>query len=170
MTRPTKHPKSGVYRVRLVIPQGLRETAKATFGVRRELVRSLGTKDGAEARKLAPSAIAGLQERLDAIRAAHEGREVPMSEQAVQALAGLFYRSEIDKHGANPGSAQTWVATQDFLLNQADIVDREPWEDPSEPDHSYTPVVLEEDRPRATQLVVDAGHTPSPANVERVAR
>ncbi len=48
ITQPTKHPKTGGYRVRKAVPKDLR----AVVG-KREPVRSLGTKDAAEARRLA---------------------------------------------------------------------------------------------------------------------
>jgi hypothetical protein len=49
MIRPIKHPRTGVYRVRLEIPAPLRDTAKALFGVRREFILNLETKDPAKA-------------------------------------------------------------------------------------------------------------------------
>ena len=51
MTRPSQHPKTGIYRVRVAIPAPLRDLAKQQLGVSRELVENLRTKDPAEARK-----------------------------------------------------------------------------------------------------------------------
>ena len=45
MIRPTKHPKSGTYVLRLAIPADLGETCKRLYGVRAELRENLGTKD-----------------------------------------------------------------------------------------------------------------------------
>ena len=63
MTRPTKHPKTGVYRIRKGVPKALR----AAVG-RRELIRSLGTKDRAEAKRLAPPVLAEFEAILSAAR------------------------------------------------------------------------------------------------------
>lgn len=64
MTRPTKHPKTGVYWIRKGVPKALR----AAVG-KRELIRSLGTKDCAEAKRLAPPILA----EFDGILAAARG-------------------------------------------------------------------------------------------------
>ena len=45
MSRPTKHPRTGVYRVRVAIPAHLRSITKVQHGVAREFIRSLHTKD-----------------------------------------------------------------------------------------------------------------------------
>ncbi|WP_353850973.1 DUF6538 domain-containing protein [Acidiphilium sp.] len=58
MTRPTRHPSSGVFRLRKVIPESLRDAAERLFGVRREFIENLGTKNEAEARRRAPAALA----------------------------------------------------------------------------------------------------------------
>jgi integrase len=49
MTRPTKHPKTGFYWIRKGVPKALRVVVG-----KRELIRSLGTKDCAVAKRLAP--------------------------------------------------------------------------------------------------------------------
>lgn len=54
MTSPTKHPGSGVYRIRITIPLHLRGITTRTLGRRVEFIRTLGTKDPCEARRLAP--------------------------------------------------------------------------------------------------------------------
>jgi len=48
MTRPTRHPRTGIYWVRKGVPKALH----AHLG-RWELAQSLGTKDPAEAKRLA---------------------------------------------------------------------------------------------------------------------
>ena len=89
MTRPTKHPKTGIYRLRLLIPPHLRDAAKATLGVGHELIANLKTKDEREARQKAPAALASLHARLAALQAAAEGRPAELTESEVNALAGL---------------------------------------------------------------------------------
>lgn len=69
MARPQKHPKTGLYRVRKVVPAELR----AVVG-RRELIESLGTKNPVEARRLHPEALARFDNILAAARASFEGR------------------------------------------------------------------------------------------------
>ncbi len=62
MTRPYAHPKTGTYWVRKVVPEALR----ARVG-KRELVRSLGTKDPREARRKAPTVLAEFDPALSDI-------------------------------------------------------------------------------------------------------
>ena len=40
MTAPTKHPKSGVYRIRTTVPLNLRGTTDRLFGVKREFTET----------------------------------------------------------------------------------------------------------------------------------
>jgi hypothetical protein len=56
MIRPTKHPKSGTYRLRLAVPKALQDACKALHGVRAELIESLHTKNCREAKRLVPAA------------------------------------------------------------------------------------------------------------------
>ena len=65
MTRPTKHPKTGVYRIRMRVPKDLR----ATLGVGDRNV-TLGTKDPKEAAAKAPILTAKLKAEFNAARAA----------------------------------------------------------------------------------------------------
>ena len=71
--RPTKHSTTGIYRVRLTIPEPLRETATRLFGAKRGLVANLETRDPREAAVRAPEAMATLRAKLETIRAAHTG-------------------------------------------------------------------------------------------------
>ena len=57
MARPTKHPKSGTYRVRVTTPPHLKDAAKKLFGAGTE---SLGTKDAREAACRGPAALVRL--------------------------------------------------------------------------------------------------------------
>ena len=52
-----------------------------------------------------------------------------MPEQAVQAIAGAFYRAESAKLAADPGLPKTWEAARDYLLNHAEIGPGEPEDD-----------------------------------------
>ena len=55
-TRPTKHPRTDIYRVRIRIPAPFRILAKERFGQGAEFIESLGTKDAALAKERAPAA------------------------------------------------------------------------------------------------------------------
>ena len=116
MTRPTRHPKSGVYRLRKAIPIQLRPVAKRLFGVERELVVSLGTTDAAEARRLAPRHIDDLERRMAAIRAAADNPPQSLSHMQVHAVAGLWYKDRIAACEATPGDRESWELQHEHLL------------------------------------------------------
>lgn len=99
-TRPTLHPKAGVFIVRKAIPRPL---AKSLFGVRAEFIENLGTKDEAEARKLAPAALARAEAKLATLRKAQAEAPAVLSEEDAHTLAGLWYREQMDLLGADPG-------------------------------------------------------------------
>ncbi len=61
MTSPTKHHKTGTYRLRLTIAKELRPTALRLFGIRTELIANLEIKDPREAKRRQPDALAALQ-------------------------------------------------------------------------------------------------------------
>lgn len=168
MVRPTKHPKTGVYRVRKAVPEPLREAALALFGTSRELIVSLKTKDPAQAAAAAPRALQELEKRFEAIRA-HAAGSPPqrMPDRLVQALAGDFYRQELARWGDDPTKAGDWDYAQRLLLDEADWV---PVEN-GEPDElEYAPVVLPEDRERVISMIASAGHLPNPENIERLGK
>ncbi len=98
MTRPTKHPKTGTYLIRLTIPVELRETAKRVAGVQRELRENLRTKDATEARQRAPEALARLRAVLDRVGRVHSAEPPEPQAKDIAALAGVWYRRKV---GAN---------------------------------------------------------------------
>lgn len=106
MTRPTKHPRTATYRVRVAIPKHLRDTAKRLYGRRAELIESLGTQDAKEARRLTPAALGRLQGMLAEVRRAADGEASPLGERDLQTLAGEHYRETIAAHGDNPGDPE----------------------------------------------------------------
>lgn len=88
MTRPYKHPKTGVYWLRKAVPTALREAVG-----KRELVRTLGTKDPKEARQRAPGVIAEFDAILAEARSgASMGGRLTFRE--ITALAAEWYRGE----------------------------------------------------------------------------
>jgi len=165
MIRPTRHPKSGVYRVRLAIPAHLRPTAKALFGRSAEFIENLGTKDCAEAKVRAAEASARLAARLAAVRASHGDQETRLTERQVHALAGIWYAREAAKWADDPGSAEQWEEREFILLDQletqGDPADRQTW--------NQVVVVSEADRADAVELIAFQGMPPTQEAVGRVA-
>ena len=115
MTRPTKHPRTNNYRVRIRIPAPFRILAKERFGQGAEFIESLGTKDAALAKERAPAALARLRARLASVEAAHRGEEPTLSERQVKELAGEWYRAEAAKYSDDPGSVSRWEGAEAAL-------------------------------------------------------
>lgn len=123
VVRPTKHPETGVYRVRKAVPEPLREAAHALLGSRREVIVSLRTKDPAQAAAAAPQALQEFDRRFEAIRATAAGSPPHrMSERVVQAIAGEFLREEMARWADDPTAAGDWDHAQDLLRQEADQV------------------------------------------------
>jgi hypothetical protein len=125
MSRPTRHPKSGTYRVRLMIPPHLAATAHQMLGVRTELVENLKTKDMREAVRLGPAALARLHVRLDAITLAHAGGGKVPTDRDMAALAGEAYRCRIEEQGGAAGSPSQWAHSQALLYDRIDGPDED---------------------------------------------
>lgn len=102
MTRPTKHPTTDVYRIRMVVPKDVR----AIIG-KRERIISLRTKDPAEAMKRAPAALAKIAREFTAARAAL-GPERRMTHREVVALCGAVYRETVAHWEDDPGAPEGW--------------------------------------------------------------
>ena len=112
MIRPTKHPKTGVYRLRKAVPPSLRGIVG-----KRELIVSLRTKDPAIARKLAPEALRGIEAQLEKARAASlPGCALTFRE--IAALCGVWYRREVAEFEDDPGDPAGWEAADDALLDK----------------------------------------------------
>ncbi|HEV7268741.1 MAG TPA: DUF6538 domain-containing protein [Falsiroseomonas sp.] len=112
MCRPTRHPKTGVYRIRKAVPADLRDAVGKW-----ELIETLGTKDPAEAIRLAPDVMKRLEARIAKARASRlPGR--PMSLREIMAHCGEWYREQVALHESDPGSAEGWDAVHDELVDQ----------------------------------------------------
>ena len=98
MSRPLKHPKTGVYYFRRVVPEALR----AVVG-KREVRVSLKTKDPREASSRHPAVAAKVVAQWDALR---EGPK-PISLKEAVALAGEAYR-DFQVLEDDPGEAALW--------------------------------------------------------------
>ena len=100
MSRPFKHPQTGVYYFRKAVPQDLRPILQKV-----EEKRSLGTKDSALARKL-HAEVAAEVERLWRV---HRAKPSPLTQREITALAGLAYHEWADQLSEEPGSPQAWA-------------------------------------------------------------
>jgi integrase len=106
MPQPFKHPKTGVYYYRKVVPFQLRKTLGRT-----EFRISLRTKDLREAKLRYPEQATEVDARLT--HAA--GGPVSLTGKQVAALAGRWYRRMLDEYGENPGDPENWELWQDQL-------------------------------------------------------
>src|SRR5271167_1523479 len=99
MPVPFKHPKSGVYYYRRVVPVRLRGTLGRT-----EYRISLGTKDLREAKRLYPAKA----DEVNAQIAQAMGGPVILSHQQLVALAGLWYTRELAKREGSPEDVEAY--------------------------------------------------------------
>ena len=97
MTRPWKHPRSGIYWYRKRVPEALRSIVGKS-----EEKASLGTRDPQEAKVAHARMAAQVEERWAGLRA---GAQTLTHKQAV-AIAGEIYRGMIAEHGEEPGDPQ----------------------------------------------------------------
>jgi integrase len=165
MTQPTKHPISGVYRLRQAIPAALRDTAERLYGVRAEIMVNLGTREPAEAKRRAPAALAEVQGKLAAIRRAAEaatGSGRPVTERDVQALAGSFYRTRVAEDEDEPGDPERWEAISLSMSSRVEQVS----DDPAVA-HVVHPAAGHRDA--AVELLVSGGYAADKAAVDRLA-
>lgn len=158
MVTPTKHPKTGTYRLRLAVPADLWETTGQLYGQRRELLENLGTKDAREAKSLAGAALARLQARLDAARATKAGERAQLTDREVAALAGVFYREMVARFEDDIGSPEGWDAEVDRLSEQVD----------PDPDGHGELTLSRHDIGDATDLLNSRGLPADPEAVQRL--
>jgi hypothetical protein len=122
MSRPTKHPRTGVYRVRVAVPAHLREITKRLHGVSREFVQSLHTKDPKLAKERAAPVVDGFMARLQAAEAVAADALREPGPREIAALAGEWYRRRV---GARPGQEDLhwdiWMELcKDGILTEAE--------------------------------------------------
>ncbi|WP_425907509.1 DUF6538 domain-containing protein [Nitrobacter sp. TKz-YC02] len=98
MSRPWKHPKSGVYWLRRAVPADLRRLVG-----KREEKQTLGTKDPAEAKRLHAKALAELEARWGNLRAGSR----QLTEREAHELAAPIYDLWLAKHREDP-SGNPW--------------------------------------------------------------
>ena len=164
MARPTKHPKSGTYRVRLMVPRDLRPTALRLFGAATELVENLKTKDAKEAARRGPDALVRLNARLAAIVQAQAGGGRALTDRDIAHLRSNDYRRRLASQGDNVGDRARWDLERDLIW--MNMEDAEP--DPEEVQHRrFIPEAR--DLAEARLALEDGGWVVSPENVRRAA-
>jgi hypothetical protein len=108
MPSPLKHPKTGVYwlrvRVRVRVPRDLR----AAVG-KGEVKRSLRTKDPAEAKARFPAALDNLQREWRRLRTA----PAPLTPRQIVGLAGEWYR-DLDARGGQAFDGGVWSVVEEL--------------------------------------------------------
>ncbi|WP_431285901.1 DUF6538 domain-containing protein [Humitalea sp. 24SJ18S-53] len=114
MPCPIKHPKSGVYRARQAVPAALRPFIGKT-----ELLKTLGTKDPAEAKRRFPEVIAEFDEILAGARAQLAGTARRPSPRQIAELAGEYYRSMVPLVEDAPGTVEEREIGQDLLREES---------------------------------------------------
>ena len=99
MARPWKHPKTGLYWLRKRVPDALR----AKLG-RREIRRSLGTRDPAEAKLRHAQALAALETQWQNLCAGPQ----KLTEQQAHELARSVHDRWLEMHKDNPSEQTVW--------------------------------------------------------------
>jgi hypothetical protein len=145
MVEPTKHSKSGRYRIRLTIPAALRGTAKKLYGVGVEFIANLNTTDKREALARAPAALADLKGKLKLVEALHTGDLRALSQRELRALAGEWYKEAVALNEDNPSSYEGWDAYRSDLLDALTFPDGDP-DGHQHPDYEPDRKALEEAR------------------------
>jgi hypothetical protein len=143
MIRPYKHPKTGVYWLRKVVPEPLRSIVG-----KRELVKSLGTKDPREAKGRAGP----VGERFEAIIAAAQIGGDRLTQRGIDALCGEWYRAESATWGDDPVTFGDVDIYESLLHDQ--VQDAE-----DDADAEYTAIRLTpQDRNEARALLAAHGY------------
>jgi ABC-type glutathione transport system ATPase component len=99
MSRPWKHPNSGVYWLRKGVPEDLR----ALVG-KREEKRSLQTRDPVEAKRRHAEALAEIEERWANLRAGPKA----LTEREAHHLAAVVHDRWLQQHADNPSQQTAW--------------------------------------------------------------
>jgi integrase len=116
MARPWKHPKTGLYWLRKRVPDALR----AKVG-RREIRRSLGTRDPAEAKLRQAEALAVLEKQWQNLRAGPQ----KLTEQQAHDLARIVHDRWLEMHKDNPSEQMDWpIELGENLWAPAPLLDR----------------------------------------------
>jgi hypothetical protein len=99
MSRPWKHPRSGVYYLRKGVPEDLREPVG-----KREEKRSLETRDPAEAKRRHAEALADVEVRWANLRAGPKA----LTEREAHQLVMMVHDRWLRQHQDNPSQQTAW--------------------------------------------------------------
>ena len=99
MSRPHKHPRTGVYWFRRRVPTDLVERVG-----RREVTQSLGTRDPAEAKQRYATVLADYEAQWANLRAGARA----LTEREAHGLAAIFYKKWLAMHRDNPSQEFLW--------------------------------------------------------------
>lgn len=108
MSRPQKHPKTGVYYFREKVPADLR----SAFG-KVEVSRTLGTKNPAEAK----SRHSEERRKQALIWQTMRAKPEPLNQKVIQALAGRYYAALVGEYEDNPGEPEDWAHGIDITID-----------------------------------------------------
>ena len=116
MPRPSQHPRTGIYRCRQRIPEPLKAIIERDHGFRTELHENLGTKDAAEAKRLAMPVFAKFSSWLRAAEAELNGDATTLSDREISSLIGqwLAEREEANRLHLE-GTAEIHRETMEWL-------------------------------------------------------
>lgn len=144
MSRPWRHPQTGVFYYRARLPAELLPTHRGSsidIEVAGELTTvtlgniiklSLRTKDKGEARLRHTS----VQNQLEQRWASAKGKAVRLTKVEISGLSGIWYRDLVLTHQDDAGNVEGWEAYQDFLYEGLACFDKESDGTRSEP---YSP-------------------------------
>nr|WP_314256741.1 DUF6538 domain-containing protein [uncultured Devosia sp.] len=104
MSRPFKHPTTGVYYFRKGVPDRLRHLVG-----KREVKISLGTKDPAEAKRLNAIVTGEVEAEWARLVERAERPKDKLTREQIVSLSGELYRALIAQHGADPGEPGHWA-------------------------------------------------------------
>ena len=105
MPSPYKHPKTGIYWVRKVVPRELRRLVE-----RSELKASLQTKDPKLAKERVTAELDRFNATFESARSRLSGTEPTLSARQVNAIIGTAYRRWLGEQGDGTGSRKAWQA------------------------------------------------------------
>ena len=165
MTRPTKHPKSGVYRIRVAVPGHLRDIVQRDHERRAELVETLGTKDPSEAKRRATATVAKFEGWLRAAQAEHDDSSVHLSDREVSAWCGQWLaQQEAEFRDHLPSTADQLGVDASVLEDTVRDV-----EAPSGPTRGGLKEAIGCARESLVPLLAAQGVMPNPESLERLA-
>lgn len=142
MAAPTTN-RLGIYTARIWVPVDLQKSLG-----KKEVVRSLGTRDPAEAKRRFKQVTAEMDAAWERHRAAapfvlpaDDTTPAPraISEKEATALSGEFYRAFVARHEDNPGSPSTWEKAIAEIQQALPIHQRVPGVRPMGHGHAFHP-------------------------------